>query len=253
MSARMKTILAVAAVTTVTAVLLFLLLSPNDPAGGPARGVLTKGVAEPDNPRGPSVGVASRRVDPANEFATEHFVDPSRLTEFRREADRAQPIDPLQAVWQPMLIDMDLSDRALETYMQCSIFLLGEPCKYEIDYVIDIQEPGTGQIVFGRLVADEPYSFECEQYAKCTINGTVGRSVEMPAAIGDTFARRVSQTDNNNPYQTAEELEADLKMFEDAVEQMEQQGPDHQPDWEYQLAVLHNVITVIKWKLAQLQ
>jgi hypothetical protein len=146
---------------------------------------------------------------------------------------------------------MDLSDVARETYRRCS-GLISEPCRYDVDYVIDVIEPGVGEVVFGRLVMDVPYSYspECEQYVKCRLMGIVGTSVDLPSDAETTFARRKSSTDNNTP-QTVEELEAELKQFVDAVEQLEQQGPDGHPDWEYNLAVLHHVIALIEWKLAK--
>jgi hypothetical protein len=97
---------------------------------------------------------------------------------------------------------------------------------------------------------ERAYSAECEQYAKCTIKGTVGATVPLPLEVRTSFARRKSQTDSNNPSQTAAELEAELEMFENELERLQQEGPDGQPDWEYNLEALRSVIAVIKLKLA---
>jgi hypothetical protein len=234
----------------VGAAIAMLSSSRDEPAVETTTGALESKAAAPrGGPRRSSHQPGARTADPANYIAAEHTSDPARLNEFRAEADRAEDISPTQVNWQPTLIGMDLSDVAVETYIECSVHIR-QPCRYDVDYVIEVKQPGIGQVVFGRLGMERAYSAECEQYAKCTIKGTVGATVPLPLEVRTSFARRKSQTDSNNPSQTAAELEAELEMFENEVERLQQEGPDGQPDWEYNLEALRSVITVIKLKLA---
>jgi hypothetical protein len=254
-SARGRVVTAFAGVSAAVAGLVFLLL-PNgeaDPSNGAVQqGADPRGHGGTAEPRTPG-GVRPRPVDPANYIAAEQTTDPSRRAEFMLEADRSE--DLVAAVkagethWLPTLIDMDFSDVAFETYLQCSSSHLRQPCRYDVDYVIEVKEPGVGQVMFGRVVMDNIYEKDCEQYVKCMVKGAVGASVVVSPEVSGTFSRRKSQTDNYADV-TLDQLKEMLALMEEGVAMMEGRGPDGELDWEYRLELERSIIILLKMRIA---
>lgn len=198
-------------------------------------------------------GVSPRPIDPANCIAAEQTTDPNRHAEFMLEADRSE--DLLAALkagethWQPTLIDMDFSDVALENYLKCSSRHLRQPCRYDVDYVVEVKEPGLGEVVFGRVVMDKLYAKDCEQYVKCMVKGSVGASVVVSPNVDGVFSRRKAQTDSYADA-TLDQLKAMLKLMVEGVAMMEEKGPDGEPDWEYRLELERSYIFLLKMRIA---
>lgn len=201
-------------------------------------------------------GIHPRAADPANRIAAEHMSDPSRRREFELEADRARDLmEVLKAgdeAWSPLLIDLDFSDTALETYARCSSRFLREPCPYTIEYVVEVTEPGHGEVVFGRMVMGQDDIEGCEEYARCVVQGNVGASVRVPSGIDGLLAHRKQQVDNY-PDVTLEELEEMLKIVSGSVALMEERGPDGTPGWEYYLELERSYVLLIKMRIAALE
>jgi hypothetical protein len=258
MAAKSVRVIAMVAGTLVGgAALLFLLVSGDEAPRGERLGEdEARSVEAPahGNKKGASSeGVKPRPVDPANYVAAEQTTDPSRHAEFMLEADRSKDlladVRSGETQWQPTLIDMDFSENALEAYLNCSSTYLRQPCRYDVDYVVEVKEPGVGEVVFGRVVMEKIYAEDCEQYVKCMVKGNVGSSVVVSPDVGGVFSHRKSQTDNY-PDVTLAQLREMLKVMEEGVAMMEEKGPDGEPDWEYRLELERSYIFLLKVRIA---
>ena len=219
-------------------------MSPRSPReGGSEEGAHAQGA-----------GVAAAPFDPANYLAAEHATDSTRRGEFSAEADRAKNLQALLAGgdtrWQDTLIDLDFSERSHRTYLQCSKAHLRGPCPYEIDYVIEVKEPGVGEVVFGRIVMGTDLRDDCDEYAKCVVKGNVGGQVRVPAGVKGLLGNHKAQTDSYAE-QSLKQLQDTLAIVEEGVEFMLSRGPDGNPDWEYRLELERSYVTLLKERIAE--